>query len=100
MNKWHYLYNTQRWRNLRAKILKEQPLCNMCEKRGIITPSDTVDHIKAHKGDKSLFWDRNNLQTLCASCHNAAKQRKENTGYDIACDVDGVPIDEDHPWNK
>jgi 5-methylcytosine-specific restriction protein A len=29
-----------------------------------------VDHIIPHKGDKKLFWSRDNWQSLCLSCHN------------------------------
>ncbi|WP_323784771.1 HNH endonuclease signature motif containing protein [Thalassovita sp.] len=36
-----------------------------------------VDHIKAHRGDERLFWDRTNWQPLCAPCHNRHKQRQE-----------------------
>nr|WP_246414712.1 HNH endonuclease signature motif containing protein [Yoonia ponticola] len=39
----------------------------------------TVDHIKPHRGDKVLFWDKNNWQSLCTSCHNRHKQRVEQS---------------------
>lgn len=29
-----------------------------------------VDHIKAHKGDKRLFWDEKNHRPLCTGCHS------------------------------
>ena len=29
-----------------------------------------VDHIKPHRGDKKLFWDRGNWQPLCEHHHN------------------------------
>lgn len=28
-----------------------------------------MDHIVPHKGDMTLFWDRNNWQSLCSACH-------------------------------
>ncbi len=29
-----------------------------------------VDHIKPHRGDRKLFWDRGNWQPLCEHHHN------------------------------
>ena len=29
-----------------------------------------VDHIIPHRGDQKLFWDQNNWQALCKSCHD------------------------------
>lgn len=55
-------------------FLMANPLCNHCG--GVAT---VVDHIKAHKGDKTLFWDVTNWQSLCESCHNR-KTAKEDMG--------------------
>lgn len=40
------------------------------KKYGIITEATVVDHIKPHRGDQKLFWDRGNWQALCKSCHD------------------------------
>lgn len=29
-----------------------------------------MDHIKPHRGDQKLFWDRGNWQPLCVHHHN------------------------------
>ena len=29
-----------------------------------------VDHIVPHRGDARLFWDEDNWQPLCKSCHD------------------------------
>jgi len=29
-----------------------------------------VDHIQDHKGDRALFADLDNLESLCHSCHS------------------------------
>jgi 5-methylcytosine-specific restriction enzyme A len=40
--------------------------------------ADMVDHIKPHRGDMKLFWDRKNWQPLASSpCHNSRKQSLE-----------------------
>jgi 5-methylcytosine-specific restriction protein A len=59
-----------RWRKAREGFLKHNPLCKSCEARGKITAATVVDHIKPHKGDKVLFWERANWQPLCKQCHD------------------------------
>ena len=36
-----------------------------------------VDHITPHEGDSRRFWDQDNWQTLCATCH-AVKTGRES----------------------
>nr|WP_281492405.1 HNH endonuclease [Wohlfahrtiimonas chitiniclastica] len=55
-------------------------MCVYCERNGIITAANVVDHIEPHRGDQALFWDRNNWQSLCSSCHSSIKQKEENKG--------------------
>ncbi|OMF01215.1 HNH endonuclease [Paenibacillus amylolyticus] len=62
-------YDSQ-WRKARTGFLKKHPLCSYCWKQGYVQEATVVDHIQPHKGDKGLFWDRNNWQSLCESCHN------------------------------
>ncbi len=64
-------YRTARWSAIRARQLMAQPLCKACEKQGRVTPARDVDHIEPHRGDLAKFWDTNNLQSLCPSCHGA-----------------------------
>ena len=94
------LYGSTRWRKLRALVLNEEPLCRLCERQGKTTAADTVDHIKEHKGDVALFFDRENLQPLCATCHSGRKRMQDRHGYSAACGVDGQPLDDSHPWNR
>jgi 5-methylcytosine-specific restriction endonuclease McrA len=61
----------------REQVLSKQPLCVICLKDKRITPARVVDHIKPHKGDGSLFFDLDNLQSLCKSCHDR-KTAKED----------------------
>ena len=67
-----------KWQQYRLKFLRLNPLCIYCERQGLVTEATVVDHIKPHKGDKTLFWDTNNHQSLCASCHSSVKQSEEN----------------------
>ena len=58
-----------RWNRARAVFLSEHPLCRECERQGVLTPATVVDHIQPHRGDYALFWDQENWQPLCATCH-------------------------------
>jgi 5-methylcytosine-specific restriction protein A len=40
-----------------------------------VTAATLVDHVVAHRGDVGRFWDRDNWQPLCRSCHNAKTAR-------------------------
>ena len=97
---WQHLYDKAAWARMRTWQLTREPLCKFCLDRGITELATVADHIKAHKGDVRSFLNGNNLQSLCKTCHDGAKQREENRGYVIGCDVDGIPLDPEHHWNK
>ncbi len=71
------LYNSVRWQRLRKRFLLEHPLCVECERLGRITPATVVDHIKPHEGNPELFWNENNLQSLCKPCHDSKTARED-----------------------
>lgn len=64
-----------RWRKARAYYLFQNPICVRC---GDI--ATVVDHIVPHKGDMNLFWNLNNWQPLCKTCHDR-KTVKEDGGF-------------------
>lgn len=69
------LYNSARWKAVREKQLKIQPLCEVCLNKQINEPATQVDHIKAISfGGDPLNLE--NLQSLCYKCHGK-KSRKE-----------------------
>jgi len=69
-------YNGE-WRRYRLDYLAKHPLCVQCLSVGLIREATVVDHIKPHKGDKQLFWDRSNHQALCKRCHDMKTARKD-----------------------
>ncbi len=76
-------YNTPRWRSLRVQVLKSEPLCRHCMAReGRPVPATDVDHIIAHKGDIKKFWEKRNLQPLCAACHH--RKTAQERGASVA----------------
>ena len=71
---------TYRWRLARQTYLAKNPLCVMCEKEGRLTAANVIDHIIPHKGDKELFWDRSNWQSLCKR-HHDIKTATEDSNF-------------------
>lgn len=62
-------YRSPIWRRIRANQLKQEPLCRECNKKGLLTPGNEVDHIHPISRGGSMT-DPDNLQTLCKSCHS------------------------------
>ncbi|MGX9574302.1 hypothetical protein [Mesorhizobium sp. f-mel] len=59
-----------------------------------------VNHKIPHKGDKRLFFDLNNTESVCQTCHSNLVQKEEARGYTIGSDINGRPIDTSRPWNS
>ncbi len=88
----HPFYN-RKWDTARRDWLCWHPLCKMCQDLGRVTPATVVDHIRPHKGNAVLFWDRSNWQSLCVKHHSSFKQIQEKLGPDASaeCDERGYP---------
>jgi len=63
---------TGSWDRARAEYLAKHPFCRRCGERAVV-----VDHIKPHRGNSELFWNKDNWQPLCTTHHSSAKQREE-----------------------
>ncbi len=71
-------YKTARWQRLRWSVLVDALFtCAMCRRVESLTRLLVADHVRPHRGDEALFWDRANLQCLCKACHDSLKQRAE-----------------------
>lgn len=66
-----------RWQKARAAYLRRHPLCAECKRQGLTVAATVVDHIIPHRGNKVRFWNSDNWQSLCASCHNKKTARGE-----------------------
>lgn len=93
------LYNTRQWKAIRANQLNAKPLCEWCERRGRITAATVADHIVKHNGDPALFFDSDNLQSLCKPHHDSTKQGDEKRGFSGQVDASGWPTDPRHMAN-
>lgn len=79
----HYIkmINSVRWRELRTKKLKANPICQVCEANGLSTLATDVHHVVPvesvpHElGMRQLMFDYNNLQSLCHACHSDIHRR-------------------------
>lgn len=56
------------WKRIRDRYVTEHPLCECCERKGKMTVAQEVHHILPIS--KGGTHDRNNLMSLCKSCHN------------------------------
>ena len=66
-------YRTPTWLNLKALVLREQPLCAVCGHR-----ARAVDHIVERRDGGTDA--RANLQGLCWPCHSAKTARRTRRG--------------------
>lgn len=79
------------WDKLRKVVLaRDKFLCQACLKNGRVTQGNHVDHInpKAKGGTDDL----DNLQCLCAECHEAKTTRENGGRVGLAIGVDGWPV--------
>ena len=78
-NNEHRQLGTYRYKKLRKYVFeRDRAICQLCNKRGMITPASECDHIQpvSQGGDE---FDPDNMQALCRPCH-AAKTRLERIG--------------------
>lgn len=74
---------TAAWRRARAAFLRAHPLCQCpaCDEGRLrLHAATVVDHKVPHRGDRVLFWDRNNWQSMTKECHDA-KTAREDGGF-------------------
>ena len=77
MNKLYDLYQrdpeskkrySTKWRKIRNAFVKNHPICELCERKNILIPTEEVHHvIPLSKGGSN---DDENLVALCKSCHS------------------------------
>ena len=65
-----------RWQKARAVYLRRHPLCVECLAHDRVVAATLVDHIIPHRGNRRLFWDEGNWQSLCDDCHNVKRGRE------------------------
>lgn len=87
-----------KWMQIRKRILARDPICVKCKEKGIVSESKEVDHIIPLDFGGSNRDD--NLQGLCVPCHVAKTNYDFGKNVDAGSDVNGMPLDPNHFWNR
>jgi 5-methylcytosine-specific restriction protein A len=69
-------YGSYRWRSLARRVVQETPYCEICgaaQKDGAVLEAH---HLEPPRGDEEKFFDGNNLQVLCRTCHRVITARE------------------------
>ncbi|MBA4543843.1 HNH endonuclease [Thermoactinomyces daqus] len=70
-------YQSRAWQRCRAAVLaRDNHLCQVCLKKGRLTPANTVHHIEHLTDNPSRALDESNLISICATCHNKLHPEK------------------------
>lgn len=77
---WRAWYKTPDWRRLRLDTFRRDGFT--CQMTGCGRVEGNLgrlvcDHVRPHRGDRALFFEPTNLQTLCKPCHDSRKQAEE-----------------------
>jgi 5-methylcytosine-specific restriction protein A len=70
-------YNTPKWKNLRLYKFSQNPVCELCEEKGLTRQTEEIHHvipIDLQNPDPSLIFDYDNLLSLCNECHSRLHQ--------------------------
>jgi 5-methylcytosine-specific restriction protein A len=62
------LYKTTQWKQLRKKIINENPQCFYCGVSKEEMPLE-VHNIRPPRGNEELFFNEDNLIVVCGACH-------------------------------
>lgn len=71
------LYQTKAWKDKTLSKRIHSPLCEVCAMEGKIKPATDTHHLRspfkeridASRPDLGLFYDSDNLMSLCDECH-------------------------------
>ncbi|HLO59818.1 MAG TPA: HNH endonuclease signature motif containing protein [Bacteroidales bacterium] len=75
------IYQDPRWKRLRAAKLRDNPICEICEQKGIVRQTEEIHHkkpfeISANREElERLAFDYDNLISLCIACHKSEHAR-------------------------
>ena len=93
--------NSRLWRDwIRAKQLRDHPLCEDCRVEGRVTVATTVDHVIVPNGNATLQRSPSNFRSLCDSHHSRKTNAQARGGYTYQLDAEGYPTSPLHPANR
>lgn len=75
---WRVWYGSARWKQLRWQVcVRDLFTCQLCHRIAGRKGEAVADHKVPHRGNALLFWDENNVQTICKSCHDSVRQSED-----------------------
>ena len=80
------ILRTRKWAKLRKSILqRDKFICQRCFiKYGVVNTDDlTVHHIKSRHNYPELFFEKNNLITICRVCNSQLEAKHMNHNLDF-----------------
>lgn len=98
-------YCTTQWKKLRKAKLAHNPLCEICERRGLLVEAVAVDHFVPINRGGPAFPALAGLLALCEGCHNEKTSRFDKPGGAAfrrrfqGFDAEGNPIDPFDAWH-
>jgi len=77
MKKVDPFYKSKEWRKCREVILRrDKYLCQPCLRKEKLETANIVHHIKPREDYPELALDEENLESVCAACHNKEHPEK------------------------
>ena len=73
--KYQDIYQDPRWRAIRDAKKRNNPLCERCEEKGLVTPAKEIHHKipfdcgRTEEEIEELAFDYDNTKSVCDSCH-------------------------------
>jgi 5-methylcytosine-specific restriction endonuclease McrA len=86
----------RRWRKLRARKIADEPRCEPCLAKGMVTMATEVHHrTPISEGGGKYDWE--NLESVCGDCQDEAHGARPKIRIDPRT---GLPLaGQDHPWS-
>ena len=86
-------YGSRRWKKCRKNYLSIHPICERCEKQGIISKADHVHHkirleVQSY-ADPMISLNYDNLEALCFACHQAEHHKAKDCRDELFFDAAG-----------
>ncbi|MFM8387611.1 MAG: HNH endonuclease [Planctomycetia bacterium] len=63
------VHGSGRWQAVRARVLRDEPVCRECARLGLTEPATQVDHLVPVGVAPERAFDRANLAPSCTACH-------------------------------
>jgi len=73
--KFQGIYQDKRWKRVRGRKFRANPLCEDCEREGVVRQTEEVHHIRGVDDFPDEAFEIDNLMSLCVE-HHKKRDRK------------------------